>query len=91
VPVREVYLTSGRSRRLTLGAQGIEFRHVPFWQLVLAGRPAGDAIRAIAWLGPDKAGEALRTLKKSWHRLTCKKLPQPGPAYRPGWRSKSAP
>jgi hypothetical protein len=64
VPVREVYLTSGRSRRLKLGAQGIEFRHVPFWQLVLPGRPAGDAVRAIAWLGPEKAGAALRTLKK---------------------------
>jgi hypothetical protein len=43
VPVREVYLTSGRSRRLKLGAQVVELRHVPAWQLVLPGSPAGAA------------------------------------------------
>lgn len=63
VPVREVYLTSGRSRRLKLGAQVIELRHVPAWQLVLPGRPAGAAIRALAWLGPKRTPEALRTLR----------------------------
>jgi hypothetical protein len=51
VPVRMVYLTSGPSRRLTFGTQIVELRHAPRWQLSLAGRPAGDAIRALAWLG----------------------------------------
>ena len=64
VPVREVYLTSGRSRSLKLGAQVIELRHVPEWQLVLPGRPAGAAIRALAWLGPKRAGAALRAIRK---------------------------
>jgi len=64
VPVREVYLTSGRSRRLKLGAQVVELRHVPAWQLVLPGSPAGAAIRALAWLGPKRASEALRTLQR---------------------------
>ena len=64
VPVREVYLTSGRSRRLKLGAQIVELRHVPAWQLVLPGSPAGAAIRALAWLGPKRASEALRTLQR---------------------------
>jgi hypothetical protein len=68
VPVREVYLTSGRSRRLQLGAQVIELRHVPAWQLVLLGRPAGAAIRALAWLGPERASEALRTLQRKLPR-----------------------
>ena len=63
VPVREVYLTSGPSRRLKLGAQVIEIRHVPAWQLVLPGRPAGAAIRALAWLGPKRTQEALRVLQ----------------------------
>ncbi len=64
VPVREVYLTSGRSRSLKLGAQVIELRHVPEWQLVLPGRPAGAAIRALAWLGPKRASAALRAIRK---------------------------
>jgi hypothetical protein len=51
VPVRTVYLTSGPSRRLSFGAQTVELQHAPRWQLSLAGRPAGDAIRALAWLG----------------------------------------
>lgn len=64
VPVRAVYLTSGRSRRLELGAQTVELRHAPAWQLAMAGRPAGDAIRALAWLGEAQAGDALRRLRR---------------------------
>jgi hypothetical protein len=63
VPVREVYLTSGPSRHLKLGAQVIEIRHVPAWQLVLPGHPAGAVIRALAWLGPKRTHEALRVLQ----------------------------
>jgi len=63
VPVRAVYLTSGTSRRLKLGAQTVELRHAPVWQLIFPGSAAGDVVRALAWLGPEKAGEALRTLR----------------------------
>ncbi|QDL38522.1 DUF6088 family protein [Rhodoferax sediminis] len=62
VPMRAVYLTSGRSRQLKLGAQTVEFRHAPIWQLIFPGRAAGDVVRALAWLGPEKAGEAIRKL-----------------------------
>ncbi len=61
--MRAVYLTSGRSRRLKLGAQTVEFRHAPIWQLILPGRVAGDVVRALAWLGPEKAGEAIGRLR----------------------------
>ncbi len=63
VPMRAIYLTSGRNRRLKLGAQAVEFRHAPAWQLIFPGRAAGDVVRALAWLGPEKAGEALRKLR----------------------------
>jgi len=63
VPMRSVYLTSGRNRHLKLGAQAVEFRHAPTWQLIFPGRAAGDVVRALAWLGPEKAGEALQTLR----------------------------
>ena len=64
VPVRSVYLTSGRSRKIHLGKQVVELRHAPRWQLALANRPAGEAVRALAWLGPEKAEAALTTLKR---------------------------
>jgi len=63
VPVRLVYLTSGRTRTLNLGKQVIELRRAPRWQLALAHRPAGEAVRALAWLGPEQADAALLTLK----------------------------
>jgi hypothetical protein len=76
VPVRTVYLTSGRSRELKLGAQIVELKHAPQWQLALGTRPAGEAIRALAWLGPGKAKEGLRRIRNAlteseWLELTA--------------------
>lgn len=62
VPMRAIYLTSGRSRHLKLGAQTIELRHAPFWQLMFPGRAAGEVVRALAWLGPEKIEAAVRKL-----------------------------
>ena len=62
VPMKAIYLTSGRSRRLKVGAQTVEFRHASTWQLIFPGRPAGAVVRSLPWLEPDKAGEALRTV-----------------------------
>jgi hypothetical protein len=59
-----VYLTSGRSRTMQLGKQVVELRHAPRWQLALSNRPSGQAVRALAWLGPSHAETALRKLKK---------------------------
>jgi hypothetical protein len=63
VPVRPIYLTSGRSRRLELGRQTVELRHAPSWQLLLPGEAAGEAVRAISWLGPATAHQSLKTLQ----------------------------
>ena len=57
IPVREVYLTSGPDRELKLGAQIVELRRAPAWQLVLPGTAGGDMVRALAWLGRGKASE----------------------------------
>ncbi|EJL24470.1 hypothetical protein PMI01_04651 [Caulobacter sp. AP07] len=71
VPIREVYLTSGPSRRLKLGVKSVDLRHAPKWQLTLADRPAGEVIRALAWLGEAHAPAALRSLE---HRLSSDTL-----------------
>ncbi len=64
VPVRSIYLTSGRSRTMSVGSQEVELKHAPPWQLSLANRPAGVAVRALAWLGPERAEEALSSIKR---------------------------
>lgn len=84
VPVRSVYLTSGPSRRLALGSQTIEFRHAPRWQLALAGRPGGEALQALAWLGPHRARSALRKLKRKLSRSELQEIASARPVL-PTW------
>lgn len=62
-PMRAIYLTPGPSHRLRLGAQTVEFRHAPMWQLMFPGLAAGDVVRALAWLGPDKASDGAAKLR----------------------------
>ena len=61
-PIREVYLTSGRSRRLHFGGITVELRHAPRWQLAAPHRKAGDVIRALAWLGPEEVEEGIEAV-----------------------------
>ena len=65
MPVRSVYLTSGPSRTLRLGAQNVGLRHAPRWKLVAPQRPAGDAVRALAWLGPREIAEAFSAVERA--------------------------
>lgn len=58
-PLREVYLTSGRDRKLQFGGITVELRHAPRWQLAAPHRKAGDVIRALSWLGPKEVDEGL--------------------------------
>jgi len=83
VPIREVYLTSGRTKRLTLGRSEVLVKHAPRWMLALGTRPAGAAVRALAWIGPSHAGESLailrRTLPQSeWQALASARATLPG-------------
>ncbi len=88
VPARLVYLTSGRSRKMRLGKQIIELRHAPRWQFALAQRPGGEAIRALAWLGPDRAETALQTLKRKLAPAAFNELVAAAPQL-PTWLARS--
>lgn len=88
VPVRSVYLTSGRSRTMTLGKQLVELRHAPRWQLALADRPAGQAVRALAWLGPENAESALMALKRKLPPTAFGELVAAAPQF-PTWLARS--
>lgn len=88
VPVRMIYLTNGPSRELRVGSQVVEFKHAPAWQLLLADRPAGDAVRALAWVGPEKAQTALGTLKQKLGPSAFGELVSVGP-HLPDWLARA--
>lgn len=73
-PVRPVYLTSGRSRKLHFGLTMVELRHAPRWQLAAPGRKVGDVIRALAFLGPREVDEGLDALLPGLSRTEVDEL-----------------
>jgi hypothetical protein len=64
VPIREVYLTSGRTRRLKLGKFEVTVKHAPGWMLALGTGQAGAAVRALAWMGPAHVRESTAALRR---------------------------
>ena len=88
MPVQPVYLTSGRDRKLKLGEQTVLLRHAPAWQLVAPHRPAGEAIRALAWLGPTSVAENIDAVRKT---LTTKNLKElaASRARMPAWLTET--
>lgn len=88
VPIREVYLTSGRSRTLKLGRSEVLIKHAPRWMLALGARPAGAAVRALAWIGPAHAGKSLASLRRTLPRSEWLALAS-ARATLPGWMARA--
>jgi len=51
VPVRTVFLTDGRSRKVQLGKRQIVLKNTTTRQMATAGRVSGTVIQALRWLG----------------------------------------
>lgn len=88
VPIREAYLTTGRTRKLTLGRSEVVVKQAPRWMFVLGSQPAGAAVRALAWLGPEHAQASVQKLHGSlpaaeWRALTSHR------ASLPSWMSEA--
>jgi len=88
VPIREVYLTSGRTRKLKLGRSEVMVKHAPRWMLALGPGPAGAAVRALAWMGPAHVGESLAALRRTlppseWQTLASAR------AALPSWMARA--
>lgn len=88
VPTREVYLTSGPSRRLKFGNREVELKHGNRWQMLLGKRPAGKAIRALIWLGPEQAPKVLQVLRSKLPRQEWEAMRQ-ARAGLPSWMAKA--
>lgn len=59
VPMRLSFLTSGPSRTLWFRSLSVRLHHAPKWQLVAPHRPAGTLVRALTFLHPSEAREAI--------------------------------
>jgi hypothetical protein len=57
VPVRVVFLTDGRSRRVQLGKQQIVLKHTTPRQMATAGRVSGVVIQALRWIGKQHVND----------------------------------
>lgn len=84
VPVQSVYLTSGPSRRLQLGAHIAQLRHAPRWELAAPHSAAGVVIRALAWLGPEEVADGLGHIVPGLSREDFDKLAR-ARAIMPAW------
>ena len=87
VPVRSVYLTSGPDRKLKVGGLTVELRHAPRWQLTAPHRLAGDAVRALAWLGPKEVEEGLEVIGRKFSPEDIQELAA-SRALMPAWMAE---
>jgi hypothetical protein len=88
VPIREVYLTSGRTHTVKLGRSEVLVKHAPRWMLALGVRPAGAAVRALAWIGPMHVGESLASLRRTLPKAEWQTLAS-ARATLPGWMAQA--
>lgn len=86
-PIVTVYLTSGRSRSLSLGKQTIELRHAPRWMLQRPAEKSGHALRALAWIGPERASAAVDRIKAELSAGEIRDLLALRPSA-PGWLAR---
>ena len=60
MPALQSFLAHTRSqKRYVFGKQQVSIRPAAAWNFLLADRPAGQAIRALTWGGPDQASAAV--------------------------------
>jgi hypothetical protein len=86
VPVRAVFLTSGRPHELRLGKQLVELKPAPGWQL---GRNrAGRIVRALHWLGRERINEAASVLRGKLTPEERRELSTAPTSGMPGWLAK---
>jgi len=65
VPMRQVYTTSGRSRRVHLRTGDVTLLHAAPSRMELAGTPAGEALSALLYLGKKEVTPAVVERVKS--------------------------
>lgn len=87
VPFCDIFLTNGQARTLRLGAHQIEIRRAPAWLMLLGATRAGDAVRALEWIGEPTVMMAVARLhtllsESEWQEL------ESAQGFMPNWIAK---
>jgi hypothetical protein len=88
VPIREAYVTSGRTKKLRLGQSEVLVRHAARWMLALGTGPAGAAVRALVWMGPTHVRESLAALHQTLPAAEWRTLASTRAAL-PSWTARA--
>lgn len=88
VPMKQTFFTSGRSRKMTIGNQEVEFKHTSPKKLFLAGTKVGLAITALWYLGKEKV--TTETIEKIVAKLSMEECNQfyNSKLHMPAWMAK---
>jgi hypothetical protein len=85
VPVRVVFLTDGRSRRVQMGKQQIVLKHTTPRHMATAGRRSGTVIQALRWVGRRHVNDGtIATLRRELSVADKRQLVQ-DLRYAPAW------
>ena len=86
-PIREIYITSGRSRWLTFGRLRVEMRHAPRWYFSVGDQVPGRVLRVAGWEGPRNAANILHRFKGKLSPSDLHKMAAARPKL-PSWLAK---
>lgn len=64
VPIRPVFLTSANPRHLRFGESTVELQTARDWLVNAPNTPAGNAVRAIEWMGPVEVEESVAAVRE---------------------------
>ncbi|HCF2447131.1 TPA: hypothetical protein NIA45_004800 [Pseudomonas aeruginosa] len=84
MPVQQIFLTAGRSRVLQVGTKSkVTIKHAARWEMALGAGLAGDAIRALHWMGAPHASAVAAKLHKrlslsEWREIESVRSMMPG-------------
>lgn len=88
VPIKQTFFTSGRSRKMMVGNQEIEFKHTSPKKLLFADTKVGLAITALWYLGKEKV--TTETIEKIVTKLSIEEYNQfnNSKLHMPAWMAR---
>ncbi len=85
VPMRMVFLTDGRARRIRVGKREVILKRTTPRQMATAGRISGTVIQALRWLGRERVDqEIVEKLRRRLSPRECRQLLEDA-RHAPAW------